>query len=76
MLKNLGYDRNLIRTNNIEVTDRERYFETRYINDKEVDVKISRYTISQSLNFQSKDVKTTEEKISQIKEVYIFLLNN
>ena len=66
-LKDLGYDINLIKTNNIDVIDRERYSETRYINDKEVDVKISRYTISQSLNFQSKDVKTTEEKISQIK---------
>ena len=61
------FNRNLIKTNNIDVIDRERYSEIRYINNKEVDVKISRYTISQSLNFQSKDVKTTEEKISQIK---------
>lgn len=66
-LKTIGYAQNDIKVNNISVTDRERYYETRWRDGEEVLVKIDRYTIYQSLSVQSKDVKTTEDKKSQIE---------
>lgn len=66
-LKTIGYAQNDIKVNNISVTDRERYYETRWRDGEEVLVKIDRYTIYQSLSVQSKDVKTTEDKRSQIE---------
>lgn len=66
-LAQFGYERDDITINNIDVRDREHYYETRWRDGKEVKVKINRYTISQSLKVQSKDVKTTKDKASQLK---------
>jgi hypothetical protein len=66
-LTNIGYDKNDITINNIGVTDRQKYYETKWRNNQQVQVKIDRYTIVQSLTFQSKDVKNAEDKIDQIK---------
>src|SRR5690606_3128828 len=59
--------KNNISVNNIDVTDRQKYYETQWENGQQVQVKIDRYTITQSLSVQSKDVETTENKASQIK---------
>ena len=66
-LTNIGYDKNEITINSIDVTDREKYYQTEWKNNQQVQVKIDRYSIVQSLTFQSKDVKNTEDKISQMK---------
>jgi len=66
-LMNARYDKNEIKINNVEITDRERYYDTRWVNGRQVQEKIDRYTIKQSLTFKSKDVKTTEDKTSQIE---------
>jgi uncharacterized protein len=62
-----GYAKNDITINHIGVTDRERYYETQWQNDQYVQVKIDRYTISQSLSFKSKTVKIIDDKIAQIE---------
>ncbi len=66
-LVKVGYSKNNISVNNIDVTDRQKYYETQWENGQQVQVKIDRYTITQSLSVQSKDVETTENKASQIK---------
>ncbi|MDP3311722.1 SIMPL domain-containing protein [Lutibacter sp.] len=66
-LTSIGYDKNDITINNTGVTDRQEYYETQWQNNQQVQVKIDRYTILQSLTVQSKDVKTTEDKTAQIK---------
>jgi len=66
-LTTIGYDKNGITINNIGVTDRQTYYVTKWQNDKEVQVKIDRYTITQSLTFLSKDIKNTEDNTAQIK---------
>ena len=66
-LTNIGYGKNDITINNTGVTDRQKYYETKWQNNQQVQLKIDRYTIVQSLTFQSKDVKNTEDKIAQMK---------
>lgn len=66
-LTNIGYNKNDITINNTIVTDREKYYETQWQNNQQVQVKINRYTISQSVTLQSKDVRNTENKIAQMK---------
>lgn len=66
-LTNIGYNKNDITINNTIVTDREKYYEIQWQNNQQVQVKINRYTISQSVTLQSKDVRNTENKIAQIK---------
>jgi hypothetical protein len=66
-LINTGHVKNDITVNNIGVTDMERNYDTRWLNDKQVQVKINRYTIMQSLTVQSKDIKKTEDKTAQIR---------
>ncbi len=66
-LKDFGFNKNDITINNIDVIDREKYYETQWINDKQVQVKIDRYTITQNLTVESKEVETTEDKSAQIK---------
>lgn len=66
-LTNIGYNKNDITINNTIVTDREKYYEIQWQNNQQVQVKINRYTISQSLTLQSKDVRNTENKIAQMK---------
>ena len=66
-MTNIGYDKNDITINNTGVTDRQKYYETKWQNNQQVQIKIDRYTITQSLTFQSKDVKNTEDKTAQMK---------
>ena len=65
-LINIGYNKNDITIGNVEVTDRQKYYETRMQNGEQVQVKIDRYTVGQSLTVKSKDVATIENKASQI----------
>lgn len=62
-----GYNDSIIKANNIQVTDRQKYYETRWINGKEVEVKTDRYTVTQSLTIRLDDVLTAENKSSQIE---------
>ena len=66
-LKTIGYAENDVTINNVGVTDRQKYYEIQWKNGQEVQVKIDRYTIFQSLTLQSKNVETTENKAAQIK---------
>lgn len=53
--------------NNIYVNDRERYYEYQWEDGRQVQVKIDRYTVSQSISVNHPDVKKTEDKASKIK---------
>ena len=66
-LKSIGYAEDDITINNTGVTDRQKYSEIQWKNGQQVQVKIDRYTITQSLTVQSKEVEMTENKASQIK---------
>jgi len=66
-LKSVGYNEKDITINNIDVKDRQKYYETEWNDGKEVQVKIDRYTIRQSLSVQSKDLENTEDKASKIE---------
>ena len=65
-LTTIGYDKNDIKIKNLDVNDRQKYYETEWRNGKQVQVKIDRYTIYQSLTIESKDIKTTEDKTDKI----------
>ena len=65
-LTTIGYNKNDITIGNVAVTDRQKYYETRMQNGNQVQVKIDRYTVGQSLTVKSKDVETIENKASQI----------
>lgn len=66
-LESIGYAENDITINNIGVTDRQKYSELQWKNGQQVQVKIDRYTIAQSLTVQPKEVETTENKAAKIK---------
>lgn len=66
-LTNLGYQKDNIKIDNIEVNDKEKYYEFRRENGRQVSVKIDRYSITQQLNLEMTDIKETENKASQIK---------
>lgn len=65
-LTNNGYEKSRIKVNNIDITDRNKYYETRWENGKQIREKIDRYSITQSLTIQSGDVKSTEDKKSEM----------
>ena len=65
-LTTIGYNKNDITIGNVAVTDRQKYYETRMQNGNQVQVKIDRYTVGQSLTVKSKDVETIENKASKI----------
>lgn len=66
-LKNIGYNENDITIDKTDVNDRQKYYEIQWKNSQQVQVKIDRYTITQSITIQSKEVKNTEDKTAQIK---------
>ena len=66
-LTKIGYNKSDITIGNVDVTDRQKYYETRIQNGEQVQVKIDRYTVGQSLTVKSKDVETIENKAAQIK---------
>ncbi len=65
-LKSIGYADSVIKVNNVNVTDRQRYTETQWRNGQEVQVKISRYTVAQGLSVKSTDIENTEDKTAKI----------
>ncbi len=65
-LTSIGYNKNDITLGNLEVTDRQKYYETRVQNGVQVQVKIDRYTVGQSLTVKAKDVETVENKANQM----------
>jgi len=65
-LTNVGYDKNSIKIGILDVTDRQKYYEPRLQNGEQIQVKIDRYTIAQSLTVQAKDVETAENKATQM----------
>jgi hypothetical protein len=66
-LINMGYAEKDITVGNVDVIDRERYYETQWRNGQEVQVKIDRYIIVQNLTVKSKEIESTENKSAQIK---------
>ncbi|MDR2205193.1 MAG: SIMPL domain-containing protein [Flavobacteriaceae bacterium] len=65
-LNNIGYAKNDVTIDDVDVTDRQTYYETRWRGNEEIEVKIDRYTVRQSLSVSAKDVKTAENKAGQI----------
>ena len=65
-LTSKGYTKADITISNLEVTDRQRYYETRTQNGVPVQVKIDRYTVGQTLTVKAKDVETIENTAAQI----------
>lgn len=65
-LTTIGYNKNDITISNLDVTDRQKYYETRMQDGKQVQVKIDRYTVGQSLTVKSNDVENLENKATQI----------
>ncbi|MDD3773362.1 MAG: SIMPL domain-containing protein [Weeksellaceae bacterium] len=66
-LISIGYDKSDITVNHTDLIDRQTYYEMQWENGRQVQVKINRYTVTESLSIQSKDVKTTEDQTAQIK---------
>lgn len=66
-LKENGYTEKEVEINNINVTDRQTYYETQWRNGQEVLVKIDRYAAYQGLTVQSSDIENTEDKSSVIE---------
>lgn len=66
-LKENGYTEKEVEINNINVTDRQTYYETQWRNGQEVLVKIDRYAVYQGLTVQSSDIENTEDKSSVIE---------
>lgn len=65
-LTSAGFAKGDIAVSQTGVNDRQRYYESQWQNNQQVQVKIDRYTVSQSLTVQSKNVKTTEDQTAQI----------
>lgn len=66
-LEKNGYKKEDISSGNINVTDHEKYYESQWEDGKQIQVKIDRYNISQSIHINSDDVKKTEDKSDKIK---------
>ena len=66
-LTTIGYVENDITIDNVGVIDRQKYYEIQWKNGQQVEVKMDRYTISQRLTVQSKEIETTENKAAQMK---------
>jgi hypothetical protein len=62
-----GYDDNDFKINNLNVSDKQKYYELQWLGDRQVEVKIDRYAITQSLTIESKDVKATGDRASQME---------
>ncbi len=66
-LKTVGYNQSEIQISNLEINDRQKYYENEWQGNQQVKVKIDRYIITQTLTIQSKDIKATEDKASKMK---------
>jgi uncharacterized protein len=63
----LGYNKNDISINTIDIVDKETYYTSEWRNGEQVKIKIDRYTTTQTLIVYANDVKTTEDRAAQIK---------
>lgn len=66
-LQSSGYTDKDISYDQIEVNDRQRYYETQWRNGQEVQVKVDRYSAVQYITVKSADVENTENKSAQMK---------
>jgi hypothetical protein len=66
-LEAAGHSKNNLKIENVDVTDRQTYYESQWINGQQIQVKIDRYTILQRLSLQSKDIKKTEDIAAKMK---------
>lgn len=66
-LTNIGFDKKDIHVSNIDITDKQKYFETEWQNGQQVKTKIDRYSTLQGFTLKSNDIKATEDKAAQIK---------
>lgn len=66
-LKTVGYNQSDIQISNLDINDRQKYYESEWQGNQQVKVKIDRYIITQTLTIQSKDIKATEDKAAKMK---------
>jgi hypothetical protein len=62
-----GVDKNQISTHKQNVSDREKYYETRWRDGREVEIKIDRYKITQKLSFLNPNIENNEDLAAQLK---------
>ena len=63
---NSGYQTKDLEFSSLNVIDNERYYENQWVEGKEVQVKIDRYSISQNIKIKFDEVEKTETHASQI----------
>lgn len=66
-LKTVGYNQSEIQVSNLDINDKQKYYENEWQGNQQLKVKIDRYIITQTLTIQSKDIKTTEDKAAKMK---------
>lgn len=66
-LESTGINRKDLKVKNIDVNDRQRYYETQWRNGREEQVKVDRYTVYQEIVITSKDVKGTEDQVAKLR---------
>jgi hypothetical protein len=66
-LESTGINNKEIKLNNVDVNDRQDYYDTQWIDGKRVKIKVDRYTVTQSIEITSKDVKNTENLVSKLR---------
>jgi hypothetical protein len=66
-LKNNGCSEQDITTNNVDVYDRESYYDYEWVDGKRIPVKVDRYTISQGLTIAVSEVEASENKAAKMK---------
>ncbi|OYU57008.1 MAG: SIMPL domain-containing protein [Chitinophagaceae bacterium BSSC1] len=66
-LKTVDYNQSDIQISNLDINDRQKYYESEWQGNQQVKVKIDRYIITQTLTIQSKDIKATEDKAAKMK---------
>ncbi|MGL4956118.1 MAG: SIMPL domain-containing protein [Bacteroidales bacterium] len=66
-LNSIGYKKEDITIDNLSVVDRQKYYEMQWKKGEQTQVKIDRYTTSQTLSLQSTQAANTEQKTAQIR---------
>ncbi|MDR0206825.1 MAG: SIMPL domain-containing protein [Bacteroidales bacterium] len=66
-LKKEGYKESDVKIKNIDVYDRQSYYDYEWYDGKRTQVKVDRYRVSQSLVISANEVETTEDKAAKIK---------
>lgn len=66
-LKGIDYKASEIQVSNLDINDKQKYYENEWQGNQQVKVKIDRYVITQTLTIASKDIKGTEDKAAKMK---------